>query len=140
VRQIFRRRISELEQSIERYQKESKKLKEKILNEEAAFQTIQEIKTYLNLITNKIALPDYMRIGMWFCFIGYILSVLMSLWWLLDWNKPIMDELLPWSFGIATVAFLLVGVSAIKDIYSVFKEEYESLKSTIKKGKDMLGT
>ena len=140
-RQIFQNRTSELKQFLEHYKKESKKLEEKISKGKIPSQTTQEIKVYLYLIERKMGLPDYMRKGMLSCFIGYISSVLMSLLWLLDWYKPMMDAFLPWFFMMATFAFLLVGINAIIDIYLVFKKEYDdSLKSEINKEKDMLET
>ncbi len=129
-RQIFEGRILELKQAIEKYRKESEKVDEKITDEK-----IQAIKESLDEIKGKSTPPTYMGSGMMLSFLGYVLSILMSFWWLLDWEKQTMDQWLPLSFGGATIVFLVVGLIAIKDIYLVLKEEYEHLKFTIEEEK-----
>ena len=128
--QIFERRAKELKENIELYKKESGNIDGKITDKK-----IQKIRDSLDNIGSKTTPPEYMRIGIMISFIGYIISIFMSLWWLLDWNKPIMDGGLPSIFGVTTFVFLIVGVISIKDIYSVFTKEYEKLKSDIEEEK-----
>jgi hypothetical protein len=92
----------------------------------------KEMARFENLVTeirNAGSLPTHLSaFGISLAFIFYDLAALMSLWWLLDWLKPIFDFWSPVFFGIATIAFLGIGILSVKDIHTLLTEEFKALK------------
>jgi len=127
LRTLFEKRAKELKDSIEAYRKKSETISTEIKEKE-----IREIRRLLSKIEEKRKLPGYMNLGIMFSFLLYIISVFLSLWSLFDLNMLVSTI---WSFILATIIFLLTGVSVIIDIYSAFRDEYKSLKEEIDKGK-----
>jgi hypothetical protein len=78
--------------------------------------------------------PKYVSAGMMFSFVGYLLSALLSMVWLLDWYRPFADFLLPYFFIGTTVGFLMVGIISIRDAYSALKQDLDSQMRALDSG------
>jgi hypothetical protein len=90
---------------------------------------LARIRKIIDEIEAKKNYPAHLSAGgIGLAFFLFSLSSLMSLWWLMDWNRLFFDYWLPISFGIATLVFLFIGLYSVFDIHSILKQEFESLK------------
>ena len=123
---ILESRAKTLFESLEEFKEESKKIGTKISDDE-----LEYLKELADKIMERRSFPTYLSSGILLSFLGYTVSTLFSMWWLLEWNKPTMDEWLPIIFGGSTLLFLAVGSLSIKDIYYVMKKEFDEIKTII---------
>ena len=112
---------------------ELQELKERVRETDIHVSTdeLSELKTLLESIEERQAFPTYLSWGAGTTFFFYVVSTFMGVWWVLEWQKPIMDSWLPVVFGFSTFLFLLVGLVSINDIRKIMKSEFEDLKEKI---------
>ena len=86
---------------------ELQELKERVreTNIHVSTDELSELKTLLESIEERQAFPTYLSWGAGTTFFFYVVSTFMGVWWVLEWQKPIMDSWLPVVFGFST--FLL---------------------------------
>ena len=72
-------------------------------------------------------LPTYFNKAVIFSFLGYIVTTLVCLFWLLNIYKTNIDSWIPWVFGISTVLFGYVGYKTIKDLIGLVKIKHDNL-------------
>lgn len=121
---ILRARANILEHKISALQEAASSTSLKVSDAQIA--RIKKLTTDIEATKN---FPSHLSaFGIGLAFLLYSLCSLMSLWWLLNWNKDLFDTLLPIGFGIATAAFLVIGLYSIYDIHSLLVQEFESLK------------
>jgi hypothetical protein len=125
-RRIFEERSKKLLSSLNEFKNKAKELQTGSKKEE-----IQYLSTLMNEIKGVHNFPKYMSIGMLISFLGYVLSALISLIWLVGSYREIIDSVLPIVFSGTTIAFLVVGVISIKDAYSSLKRDLDSLLVSI---------
>jgi len=115
-------------------------LKESVLDTDTNIsqEKIDEMKEILNKIEGQRDIPEYLRWIAGATFLLYSASTLISVWWVLDWNKSYMDSWLPISFGLSTILFIIVGILAIKDISQTMKKEFEDLKKEVEEAKSQV--
>lgn len=89
---------------------------------------LSELRGMLDSIETLRGFPTYLSWTAGATFFLYLGSTLMSLWWILDWNKETFDNWLPYAFGFATFLFIGIGLYSIKDISNTMKREFEELK------------
>lgn len=121
-RKLFEERSEMLLASIRELSGKAKKLKTKSLEQEIPY-----LKELVKRIEGFMKFPRYMSIGMFLTFLGYIISTFLSLSWLMDLHKPVVDFWLPIAFTGSTLAFLVVGFFSIKDTYSSLKKEFDAI-------------
>lgn len=90
----------------------------------------------LTKVIESISFPTYLRIGVGATFLGYTITTLASLAWLIDWQKSVMNLILVPLFGISTVVFLFVGLISIKDIHSTMREDFNQMIKNLKENED----
>ncbi len=101
---------------------------------------MEHIKEIIDEILEKKYIPEHLSLFVLLAFLGYTSSVIISLWWVLDFYKSTMDSLLPYVFGGATLIFIYSGYLTIRDVSSVIKAKFEEIKSVKDKSKDRLST
>jgi hypothetical protein len=108
------------------------KLKEKASQTDTSISQddLKDMRDTLDRIEGRKDFPTYLGVGAGFVFFLYILSAFMSIWWVLNWNRAIMESL-PLVFGFATFLFLLMGLFSIKDISQTMKKEFGDLKKQV---------
>jgi hypothetical protein len=80
--------------------------------------------------------PTYLKMGAGVTFFGYIVSALMSFYWMLDVDvRTRIDVWLLFVFGCSTILFLIVGLLGIKDVGETMTKLYEELKRKVEKMK-----
>jgi predicted PurR-regulated permease PerM len=79
--------------------------------------------------------PTYLKVGAGLTFFGYIVSALMSFFWMLDVRRTETDIWLPFVFVCSTILFLIVGLLGIKDVGETMTKLYEELKRKVEKVK-----
>jgi len=127
-RRLFEQRVLTLRRLVEEFKKWAMEMKTDVKDAE-------ELKNLIDKIEAQQSLPTYLGLGIGVTFLGYIASTLMSVGWIIEWNKPIMDEWLAPVFVLTTLVFLAVGLTSIKDIRGVMKKEFEELKKTVEEAK-----
>jgi F0F1-type ATP synthase membrane subunit b/b' len=96
---------------------------------------LDELKESLENIEAHREFPSYLGWIVGASFFLYLASTLMSVWWILDWNRATFDSWLPYAFGISTILFITIGIYAIKDISQTMKKEFEDLKEEVEEAK-----
>lgn len=116
---------------------ELQELKERISKTDTRVSTedLSELKSMLERIEERKEFPSYLSLGAGITFFGYIVSTFTSFLWITDWNRPTMDSLLPFTFFVSTIFFLLLGLYSIKDISQTMKREFEELKEKVEEAK-----
>lgn len=119
--------------------KDLEKLKEKVakMKIRASYEEREEVENLIKKIGLKQTFPEYLRRGMALSFFGYVISALMSVGWVLNWenHQADFDKLIPFAFVSSTILFLVVGLFSIKDISKTMEQEFEELKKEIEKAK-----
>jgi len=82
---------------------------------------LEDIEMYQNL-------PICFSLAIVATFLGYLISTLLSLWWLLEWNREIMNEWLLLTFGLSTFLFMGVGLASIYLVISAMNRDSEEFK------------
>lgn len=121
---LFQSRIEAQSSAINDFKEKVKKV-----NVTTTSGEIEELKKNIEAITSTIGIPGYIRWGMTLAFIGYLVSALCSLWWLINWYQAFFDQWLHWIFGGSTFLFAAIGYVAIRDISSMLKKEFKTLIS-----------
>lgn len=109
--------------------KEFDKLKEKITSESSA-EIFKKLKTLAKEIKEIKMFPRYLGFGVSFVFSSYILTVFCGLnWFIFESYRNFVHEFVVVNlFFFSTIAFFIVGMYAIFDVYRAMKGEYEQLK------------
>lgn len=89
--------------------------------------SIDDMRNDLNYIESIRKLPSYFSGIVIVSFVLYLLTSLFCMWWFIDWQKEFMNNSIPWTFGIATVLFVLIGAMTIKDLIGFIKNKHETL-------------
>ena len=129
-RKIFGYRAEEIYEEIQEFKETVRETDTRVSQEK-----LKELKDMLESIEERRGFPAYLSWMTVASFFLYIASTLISVWWVLDWNKDTMDSLLPNAFGIATILFLIIGIHSIKDISQTMKREFEDLKRKVEEAK-----
>lgn len=90
-------------------------------------ESIEKAKESLDYIDEIRKLPTYFNKAVIFSFLGYIVTTLVCLFWLLNIYKTNIDSWIPWVFGISTVLFGYVGYKTIKDLIGLVKIKHDNL-------------
>lgn len=116
---------------------ELEELKERIRETDTRVSSkeLRELKAMVESIVERQGFPTYLSWGAGLTFFGYAVSTLMSLFWIIDLNKPTVDYWLPFTFFISTIFFLLLGLVSINDISQTMKKEFEHLKEKVEEAK-----
>jgi Sec-independent protein translocase protein TatA len=97
---------------------------------------LSELKAKLTTIEEQRGFPTSLSWGMGITFFGYMVSALMSFFWVTAIDKPTwMDAWLPLAFVGSTVLFLLLGIASIQEISQTMKREFEDLKKEVEDAK-----
>jgi len=125
-RRFFSYRAEDIHQDIQ-------ELKERIRETDTSISQddLSELRGMLDSIEALKDFPAYLSWVAGATFFFYLGSTLMSVWWIMDWNKQTFDSWLPNSFGLATLLFLGVGLYSIRDISKTMKREFEDLKKAV---------
>lgn len=137
----FQEYLTELERTEEQMKESFKKLKG-VINDDEFAKIYDETRSHLahtgtglKETVEKQKYPRYLSSGFLIAFVGYIMSTLLSMLWLVNPTSPninIIDEFIIPVFLVTTVVFLGVGVFSINDTYSVSKKEFEEIKERTK--------
>ena len=125
-RRFFSFRAGEIHEELE-------ELKERVRETDTRISAneLSELKAMVESIKERQGFPAYLSSVAGATFFLYLASILMSVWWILEWNKPTFDSWLPYAFGIATFLFLLIRIASFKDISQTMKREFEELKEKV---------
>ena len=87
-------------------------LKEKIRKTDTSISRddLSELRNMLDSIEALKDFPAYLSWAAGATFLLYLGSTLLSLWRILNWNRPTFDIWLPIAFGLATLLFLGIGL------------------------------
>jgi len=134
-RKIFSYRAEELHEEL-------RELKDRIRETDmrVSSKELKELKAVLESIGERRIFPTYLSWGAGLAFFGYATSTLMSFFWIIDLNKVAVDYWLPFTFFIATIFFLLLGLFSIQDINRTMKKEFENLKEKVEEAKSKADT
>jgi hypothetical protein len=127
-RRLFERRTHTFIELTQRFEQSAKEAKPD-LND------VNKLKDLVYKMSEVQDVPSYLRYGMGLTFFGYILSTLISVFWIGDWWQPTMDSLLPLAFFLTTLVFLLVGLTSINDINKIMKTDLEQIKKSLSESK-----
>ncbi len=128
--EVLETRARTLYDKLVEFKEESKEINAKV-----SYEKMENIKGIIDEIQAKKDIPGYLSLFVLVAFLGYTVSVIISLWWLLDFYKSIMNSWLPLVFGGATVIFIFSGYLTIRDVSAVIKEKFEEIKSVKDKSK-----
>jgi len=123
-RSLFEHRVHTLLTYVEEFKKRAEETKTDIKDTE-------NLKNLIDKISETQKFPTYLGLGMAIAFFGYVVSALISVGWLIEWEKPTMDAWLAPTFIVSTVIFLIVGLNSINDIHGVMKREFERIKQEV---------
>jgi hypothetical protein len=123
-RRIFGYRTRDIQKDLQELKEEIGKTKTSVSQGK-----VDDLTNKLTHIKELGSFPKYLDWIAEASFFLYSASALMSLWWILGWNKNAFDVSLPYAFGIATILFIVIGVLAIKDISGTMKREFQDAKS-----------
>ena len=101
---------------------------------------IEELKGLVEDLETFQSMPSWLTLGMYGSFVGYVVSTLLAVGWVLDFegNRPSFDSSLSPIFVCSTIVFLFTGFYIIKEMNETMKEEFEELKKKIEEAR--LGT
>jgi hypothetical protein len=120
-RTLFEQRVLNLRRDMEEFKKMVDEAKIEVKD-------AKKLKDLIDKISLQQSFPTYLGLGMGVTFLGYITSTLMSVGWMVEWEKPTMDYWLIPTFALTTIVFLIVGLISIKDIHSIMKRNFERTK------------
>lgn len=123
-RRLFERRANESLDLMREFKKRAGESKTKLEDGE-------NLKELIDKITETQGIPDYLRIGMGGTFLGYVLCTLLSYAVVMDWQRPTSDNALSLVFVLATIVFLLVGLTAIKDIHNIMEQDLGQIRKSL---------
>jgi uncharacterized membrane protein (DUF106 family) len=128
---IFRYRIKEISEEVDELKKEAEKTKTSISQDD-----IKKFRNLLDSIETRKDFPSYLSLWTGLSFLLFVLSALMSLLWIVDILKSVVDFWLPFTFFCSVILFLIVGLSGISDISQTMKREFEQLKKEVEEAKE----
>jgi cobalamin biosynthesis protein CobD/CbiB len=120
---IFRYRIKEISDEVDELKKEAEKTGTSISQDD-----IRKFRNLLDGIETRKDFPSYLSLWTGLSFLLFVLSALMSLFWIVDILKSVVDYWLPFTFFCSIILFLIVGLNGISDISQTMKREFEQLK------------
>lgn len=109
----------------------TREFKKKATESKTELEDGENMKELIDKITETQSVPDYLRIGMGGTFMGYITCALLSYAVAVNWQRPASDDLLSWVFVLTTIVFLLVGLTAIKDIHKIMEKDLAEIRKSL---------
>lgn len=103
--------------------------------EQPSLDQTSTLKTMLESIEMYQSLPVFFSLSIAATFTSFTISTFLSLWWVLDWNRDIMDGWLIFVFGLSTLLFLGIGLASIVLVTKALNREAEEFKQKIREGK-----
>lgn len=111
--------------------KYSKKI-DNFLNNKPDKKSAEKAKSFAINFVQSWTFPTYLRFGVGATFFGYTITTLVSIAWVVDWQKPIVDSILVPSFIVSTLIFLFVGLISIKDIHKIMRQDFNDMIKSLR--------
>ncbi len=94
---------------------------------------LEKLADSVTQIKTMRVLPRYLREGILAVFVGYNISALLALGWIVNWQNLRLsyDTWLPIAFGFSTLLFFIVGVYIVTEINETLEKEFEEIKKRV---------